>query len=189
MSVFALRRPVRAATILGAVVTALLYSPSAGVAQRADRSDWESQVRTYRLTMDKVARTAKVNDLLYTAMKKDPSLAKRWEDQGSPLDNSSTVDEASRRLAADPAAHRALTAAGISGRDYALTLMAFIQASLTVGLQDSKQISNLPDGVSPDNIAFVRTHRGELEKFKGSFNPERDPGADGESRDSASSDN
>jgi hypothetical protein len=164
---------------LAGALAVTLSQPAAAAAQHAvDRSDWEAQVRAYRLTMDKITRTARANDLLYAMLKQDSSLAKRWEDQGSPLDNSNTVDEAARRLDADPAAHRALSGAGISGRDYALTLMAYIQASLTAGLQDSKQLTKVPEGVPPENIAFVRAHRAELEKLKGSFNPERDPAAD-----------
>jgi hypothetical protein len=46
-------------------------------------------------------------------------------------------------------------------------MMALLQAALVEGMSQGKaDLKNLPPGINPDNILFVREHKAELEAMQ-----------------------
>lgn len=78
-----------------------------------------------------------------------------------------TIDSMEAAMKKHPAGAAALAKAGISAREYSLTMMALLQAALIEGMSQGKvDLKNLPPGVNADNILFVREHKAELEAMQ-----------------------
>lgn len=67
------------------------------------------------------------------------------------------------RMDATPALREAITSAGISVRNYAMTSEALLNALMAQGALDAGLLRDLPDGVSPQHLEFVRTHKADIE--------------------------
>jgi hypothetical protein len=66
-----------------------------------------------------------------------------------------------------PAVMRALAAEGLTPREYARCMMALLQAAMVEGFSQGKaDLSNLPKGVNPENVRFVRENKAELEALQ-----------------------
>jgi len=77
--------------------------------------------------------------------------------------NPKTIAEMEASIKQQPEAVRALAAQGVTPREYALCLMALLQASLVEGFSEGKaDLAKLPPGVNPENVKFVREHKEEL---------------------------
>lgn len=86
------------------------------------------------------------------------------DDDDSPASNAQSLASVEASITKHPAAVRALAQAGLSPRDYALTVVALLQASMIEGFSQGKMdLKALPRGVNPDNILFVRAHKAELD--------------------------
>ncbi|MDQ3420657.1 MAG: hypothetical protein M3541_18110 [Acidobacteriota bacterium] len=89
------------------------------------------------------------------------------KDDGSSANNAKSLADMEAAIKKHPAAMSALAREGLSPRDYALTTMALLQASMIEGFSQGKvDMKNLPPGVNPDNILFVREHKVELEAMQ-----------------------
>ena len=83
------------------------------------------------------------------------------------LSNAQTIDSMEAAMKKHPAGAAALAKAGMSAREYSLTMMAMLQAALVEGMSQGKaDLKNLPPGVNADNILFVREHKAELEAMQ-----------------------
>ena len=81
--------------------------------------------------------------------------------------NAQTIDSMEAAMKKHPAGAAALAKAGISAREYSLTMMALLQAALVEGMSQGKaDLKSLPPGVNADNILFVREHKAELEAMQ-----------------------
>jgi hypothetical protein len=67
--------------------------------------------------------------------------------------------------AKEPLVGNAFKAAGISARDYAKFMAAFLQASMIQGLQQAGTIKELPKEVNRENIKFIEDHQVEFAAF------------------------
>lgn len=89
------------------------------------------------------------------------------EKDDSPRKNSGSLDEMEAAIKAHPGAMRAMTAAGITPREFARCSMAMMQAALVEGFSQGKaDLKGLPAGINPENVKFVREHKAELEAMQ-----------------------
>ena len=89
------------------------------------------------------------------------------KEDDSPFSKAQTIDSMEAAMKKHPAGAAALAKAGISAREYALTLMALLQAALIEGMSQGKvDLKTLPPGVNADNILFVREHKAEIEAMQ-----------------------
>ena len=92
------------------------------------------------------------------------------KDDDSVFGKAQTIDSMEAAMKKHPAGAAALAKAGISAREYSLTMMAMLQAALIEGMSQGKaDLKNLPPGVNADNILFVREHKAELEAMQKAF--------------------
>jgi hypothetical protein len=61
-----------------------------------------------------------------------------------------------------PALLNALQSQGISAREYATFMMAYIQAAMTYGMQKQGYLKEIPAGVNVENVKFMSEHEAEL---------------------------
>ena len=88
----------------------------------------------------------------------------RWGTDGS---SNQSLDDIEASVKRHPVASRILASQGLSPRDYALTLMALMQAALVEGFSQGKlELDKLPPGVNPANIKFVRENKAALDEIQ-----------------------
>ena len=116
-------------------------------------------IDTYELTMDNVHAMMKAQVALAAAEKADPT-----------LDSAMNISEENdaqyvARLESTPKVRAAIEAAGMSVRDYAYTAQSLVGTMMAVGAVEAGQLKEIPEGVNPRNVEFVKAHRAELEKM------------------------
>jgi hypothetical protein len=81
--------------------------------------------------------------------------------------NPQSLADMEARLKKHPAAARALAAQGLTAREYAVCMMALLQAAMAEGFSQGKlDLNKLPAGINPENIKFVRENKAELEAMQ-----------------------
>ena len=76
-----------------------------------------------------------------------------------------SLSEIEAAAAKEPLVANALKTAGITARDYAKFMAAFIQASMIQALQKQGAIKEPPKDVNPENVKFAQDHQAEFEAF------------------------
>jgi len=111
----------------------------------------------FELTMANVDAWMHAQKALGEAVKKDPSL--------DPAMNISEESDAQyvARLEASPAMKAAIESAGMSVRDYAYTSQSLVATLMAVGAVEAGQLKEIPEGINPRNVDFIKAHRAEIE--------------------------
>ena len=89
--------------------------------------------------------------------------------EASGISNPKTLDEMEAGIKKLPAGMRALTAQGITPREYSLTLMSLLQASMAEGFLQGGDLAKLPPGINPENVKFVRENKDALAAMQAAF--------------------
>ncbi|HTU64963.1 MAG TPA: hypothetical protein VMF52_03345 [Steroidobacteraceae bacterium] len=119
------------------------------------------ELSRYELTMTDMRKFAAANANL--------AKTERNEDDEGGSDKES-LDDMAARIAKIPEARKAIEAAGLTPRQYAVITMALFQAAFAQyavdqGADPAKVARDA--GVNPANLRFVKEHKQELEKLKG----------------------
>lgn len=92
-----------------------------------------------------------------------------------PTSNAQTLASIEASIKKHPAAASALAREGLTARDYSMTLVSVLQASMIEAFSQGKlDIKTLPRGVNPENILFVREHKAELEAMHKAMAPKKE---------------
>ena len=137
----------------------LLIAFASGQNSKASNPD-EPAIHDYILTMDKVQKYADVAQKGGAAAQSDAALAaemKKVQDTDVSNLEKAAMMEKSPKIAAF------LKSNNYTARDFVLTPMTVLTASMAVSAEDQK--GKAPAFVNPANIKFVRDHRAELEKM------------------------
>jgi hypothetical protein len=157
-------------------ITLLLLCSSPTFAQAARRKAADDpdmkELASYTLTMDGLNKVDAANKAMIAAIKKDPSLKPKDDDDST--GDAKTLTDMEKKINGMPVMAAALKQAGMSARDYAKFMMAMMQASFA---EMAKQMSakagkpfQTPEGVNPANITFVEQHQADLKKLEESYN-------------------
>jgi len=116
-------------------------------------------IDTFDLTMANVEGMMRAQVGLAAAVKADPTL--------DPAMNISEENDAQyvARLESTPALRAAIEKSGMSVHDYAYTAQSLVATMMAVGAVEAGQLKDIPEGVNPRNVEFVKAHRAELEKM------------------------
>jgi len=128
------------------------------VASAARPSLTDVDVADYELDMDKVKKWLNGMTALMTAAKQDSSVAAAIASNGNEK-SSETI----ARMDANPKVKDILDKAGISARDYVLTMSAYLRAAMADAAATASPKGMAPNRVNEDNVEFIRKHRAELE--------------------------
>ena len=138
-------------------------SPAATVAPAAAATVSQApadagSIDTFDLTMDNVDKMLRAQVALGAATKADPSL--------DPAMNISEENDAQfvARLESTPALKAAIESAGMSVRDYAYTSQSLVATMMAVGAVQAGQLKDIPEGVNPRNVEFMKAHQAEIEQ-------------------------
>ncbi|MFL5310027.1 MAG: hypothetical protein ACJ79H_06175 [Myxococcales bacterium] len=142
---------------------ALLAAPSLGATRL--RTPDETALKAFRLTTDNVRKAAAVARRLAAAVAKDPGLARSIEKNAQ---HRETLDAKAKALEIDPRVASALRAESISAREYAMVEMAALQAGMVAAMKSrgvQMDPADLREAINPANVAFVETHRKEMDEL------------------------
>lgn len=115
-------------------------------------------VHEYDLDMDKVRKWLGGMDALMTAARQDSSVAAAIASNGN-----ETTGQTIAKLEGNAKAREILTAAGLSPREYVMTMTAYLQAAMVDAAERASPPGKAPSEVNRKNVDFVREHRAELE--------------------------
>lgn len=96
--------------------------------------------------------------------------AKDEKDSGGTERSDQSIAGMEASLKKNPAVMRVFAAEGLTPREYALTMMALLQAGMIEGFGQGKaDLTKLPPGINPENVRFVRENKAELEAIQKSM--------------------
>ena len=146
------------------LVFALLAAVCGEQAHSANGGDADlRELSSYQLTMADIRKFAAAN----ANLAKHPKV-EQDDDDAEDADNAS-LDEMAARIESIPVARKAVEAAGLSARQYAVITMALFQASFAqYAVEQGADAGKVAReaGVNPANIRFVKEHKAELEQMK-----------------------
>jgi hypothetical protein len=119
--------------------------------------DATSPYSNYELTMERIDAMLVAQSYLAAAVKDDPSL-----DAAMKAASGEDGVRYAARLEATPALRAAITKAGLSTRDYALTSEALMTALVTQEAITAGRLKAIPNGVNRQNVYFVRENKDAL---------------------------
>ncbi len=119
------------------------------------------------------AFTAAQNELAALRQKDDPTpadirrmdtLERQMEEMSAENDpgDAQTLADMVQKIAAMPHMAEALSAAGLTPREYAKFNLTLLQAGFFAGMKKAGQLRQLPPGVSMENVQFVIDHEREI---------------------------
>jgi hypothetical protein len=114
-------------------------------------------IDTYELTMPNVDKVLKAQVALGAAVKADPTL-----DPGMNISEENDAQYVAR-VESTPKLKAAIESAGISVHDYAYTMQSLFATMMAVGAVKAGQLKEIPDGVNPRNVEFIKAHGPEIE--------------------------
>ena len=95
----------------------------------------------------------------------------KWGTDGS---SNQTLDDMEASIKRHPVASRIFASQGLSPRQYAVTLLALMQAAMAEGFSQGKlDMNKLPPGINPANIKFIRENKAALDELYASMNPKK----------------
>lgn len=121
------------------------------------------ELAAFRLSMDKLGKAAQAGRALESLSETDGSLkgvAQFDKDKGF-----QAIDEAVDRIDANAQARTAIQSAGLSTRDYVLTMYCFVQSTQQLFVKEEKGKKQYPAGASEENVVFVRNHLKEINRL------------------------
>lgn len=127
------------------------------------------EISDYRLGMPKVERWYQAQRNVLEAMRKDPSIAARLENDESEEEGGPSLDELEERYSSIPEVRAAIEAVGLEVREfgvitYSLVQASFAQAALQMGANRDSVLANT--GIDPANLDFVRDNQAELQRLQ-----------------------
>ena len=87
-----------------------------------------------------------------------------------PKSDNQTLTQMAAAMEKEPAFAQALASAGITAREYAKFLFAYMSAGMVAGMMEQGVIKEVPKelagSMNPDNIKFVQAHKAEMQAFQ-----------------------
>ena len=114
-------------------------------------------VRDYDLDMDMMRKWVAGMRALGAAAEHDSSLAAAISSNGN-----ETMTESIAKLEGNSKAADILRQAGITARDYVMTMTAYLQAAMVEAAARANPPGKAPTDVNPKNGEFIRAHHDEL---------------------------
>lgn len=132
-------------------------APAPAVSPSNDNAAMES----YTLDMNKIEKL--------TAFMKNAAAYKKshpGQDIDVSLDASDNLETSIQKIEANAIARDLLDKSGLTARDYVLTISAYLGAGMTAAMLDTNPNAKIPEGVNPQNVEFIRSHKTELDAIK-----------------------
>jgi hypothetical protein len=149
------------------------------------RSSDDQELRTVKLTMERVQQVDRAMTALAKAVQSDPALQAKIkrrqaiesgeaeptaaeeaemmrEEAEEEEDGQQTITSATREIEREPKFVAALRSAGLTPREFVLTQTALFQASFAHGAHKLGQLKEIPKEIPPEHVDFVATHEQEL---------------------------
>jgi hypothetical protein len=159
------------ARLLALGALAFVVHAAAARAAAAQEGADEKAIAAYRLSMPALRKAGQATERMLELVLRDEGLARELEErarkEGGGGDGQ-TIADIVAAYDEMPKLKVAITGTGLTVREFIVMQLAMMQAALVVGFQDpentGKEIT-IPDGVSKENVAFVRANWAELQRM------------------------
>lgn len=131
------------------------------------------EVQNYRLSMQRIEQFAQAVRNVRELTRTDADLRQRMEELGGQEDRSPM--EVASAMQQEPRLRSAIESAGLSVREYILVTLAFSQAAMAHEFQRQGFMQELPPGIPPENVAFIREHEEQLRPLIEGLEAEGEP--------------
>jgi hypothetical protein len=164
-------RSLRPARLLALATLAVAIQAGAARRAAAQSSEDEKAIGAYRLSMPALKKAGQATERMLELVLRDEGLARdlearaREEGEG---DDSQSIADIVAAYDKMPKLKGAITGTGLTVREFIVMQLAMMQAALVVGFQDPENTGKpitIPDGVSKENVAFVRANWAELQRM------------------------
>jgi hypothetical protein len=139
--------------------------PSASTtAPRGDQALHDEVLRelaTFRLTTERVDKWGVAQRKLNELTSQNPEVIRNMTSLGPPK----SLDEMVVRFDSQPSVHKAIAAAGLSPREYVLTMLTLQRSMQGYFGRRAGRLRTPPAGVSGENIDFVEQHIAEIQQL------------------------
>jgi hypothetical protein len=148
-------------------VLLLMVWMTVGLGPRAesgtDNQEILRELTGFHLSMEKLGKAAHAGKVLDQLSETEPSL--RGIAHLDKKKGLQSIDEAVDRIDANPEARTAIHSAGLSTRDYVLTMYCFVQSTQELFVKEGMGKQQYPPGASEENVVFVRNHLKEINRL------------------------
>jgi hypothetical protein len=122
----------------------------------------EAAIQSYRLEIGKMRRWKQAVANLMELKRTRPEVTEALEMNMEEFDANQVV----ARINSVPEARRAIESAGISARDYVLTIPALVGALFVHGMREGgMNVGGSGPDINEDNVKFVAEHQAEIEQM------------------------
>jgi hypothetical protein len=131
------------------------------------------EIRQYRLTMDKVEKTATATEQVNALLASNPGLKKKVDAES---DDDASIDQKAKQFDTKfPEATAIIHSNGLSTREYIVVSMALLNDMMMVGMKMQGAIKEYPpNSVTPENAAFVQQNFDKLKALSRKMTPHGD---------------
>ncbi len=160
-------RTIRNQPAMGAVLLATWMACGFG-SQATSGTDQQKSARelaAFHLSMAKLSKAAQASKALERLSETNPSL--KGVTQFDKPKGPQSIAEVVTRIDDHPQARTAIESAGLSTRDYVLTMYCFEQSAQALFLKRQAGEKHYPPDASEKNVVFIRNHLKEINRLFG----------------------
>jgi hypothetical protein len=142
-----------------AVAAVLIAFPR--VVKPADANSDDTEIRNYRLTMDKIQKAANATEAIGKLLAANPTLKKQMDEENG---NSQTIDQSVKFLDTKcPQCSEVIKSNGLTTHEYIVVSFAFIRDTMMVGMKKEGMIKDYPpNSITPENATFIEQNFDKL---------------------------
>lgn len=159
-------------TIVRTLVSALTLLACTGSvlpAQDSKSAD-AKEIAAYRLTAESWTKIQKAMRTVIDAAKRDPKVhAELTKDDESEAVGDMSISQFAKKTSELKPLADALRQVGMTPREYAVWMMAFLEAATVVSLKQAGMANEAPKNVNPANVKFVEDHMAEMAAIQQEF--------------------
>jgi cytochrome c-type biogenesis protein CcmH/NrfG len=123
----------------------------------------ETELQQYRLTMPKIRQMAAATLAFAKEMEQDPALAAKIKHSDDP--EPKTLADFAARINKEPRLAAAITAAGLTPREYATLVLCYFPTMFAYALKKQGAIKELPKNILSENLALIEANEAELTRI------------------------
>lgn len=158
-----------------ALVSAVLALPSVATSAPLTGGPHDNdpdllEIRQYRLTMDKIEKTATATEQVNALLASNPDLKKRIN---AASDDDASIDQKAKQFDTKfPEATAIIHRNGLATREYIVVELALLNDMMMVGMKMQGAIKEYPpNSVTPENAAFVEQNFDKLKTLSKKMTP------------------
>jgi hypothetical protein len=154
------------------VAVAIMGAPQYG--KPADNVSDNTEIRNYRLTMDKIQKASAATEAINKLLAAQPALKKQMDNEN---ENDKSLDQRAKDLDTKyPQCAAVIHSNGLATREYIVVTLAVVGDVMMVGMKKQGMLKEYPaNSISPENAAFVEQNFDKISTLANKMIPPSSP--------------